>query len=338
MRISFIGKKAFSGLLFCAFLSILPCLHNLSAQGSNFDPLPSWNEGNTKSIILDFVKKAADASSADFISPPERIVVFDNDGTLITEEPIYFQMFYARTRIIELSHLHPEWDTLQPFKALIGNDLNYMSQAGTDKYTSIMIAAREGLNSDEQRQSIQSWLDSAVHPHFNKKYIELVYQPMLELLAYLGANGFKTFIVSGGDTGFMRVFSETVYGIPPEQVVGSFGKTKYEVVNGKPSIIPLNELEHINNKDGKAVGIYNFIGRIPVAAFGNSDGDYEMLQYSTSGFKNHLGFLVHHTDSLREYAYDKKSLIGKLDKGLNDASQNGWVIIDMDKDWKVVFK
>lgn len=321
-------------LVFCSST----CFVIAQQDDPNSGMLSSWNEGKTKSSIINFVKNVTDSASTDFITVQERIAVFDNDGTLISEQPVYFQMIYARSRIKELADHHPEWDTLQPFKAILNDDLTFIQKAGTENYTKIMMAAREGLNTTEQTQSINMWLDTAVHPQYKIKYIDMVYLPMLELLSYLRANNFKTFIVSGGDTDFMRVFSEKVYGIPPEQVVGSFGKVKYEITNGKQDIISLNEIEHINNKDGKAVGIYQFIGRIPAAAFGNSDGDYEMLQYTTSGYKNHFGLLIHHNDSIREFDYDRNSLIGKLDKGIDDSEKNNWIIVDMKNDWKTVYK
>lgn len=297
------------------------------------DPLPSWNDGAAKQKIIGFVKRVTDRNGPDFVPAPERIAVFDNDGTLWGEQPAYFQLLFAIDRVKALAPQHPEWATTQPFKAALDGDMEALAASGKQGLAELIMASHAGNTLEEFQQIVSDWLTTAKHPRFNRPYTELVYQPMLELLAYLRANGFKTFIVSGGGIEFLRAWSEQVYGIPPEQVVGSSIKTKYEVRDGKPVLVRLAEVDFINDKAGKPVGINQLIGRRPIAAFGNSDGDFEMLEWTTAGEGPRLGAIIHHTDGTREYAYDRKSHIGRLDKGLDQAEGNDWVVVDMKNDW-----
>ena len=293
------------------------------------DPLPSWNDGPAKSRIVAFV------AAANAIAPDARIAVFDNDGTLWAEQPLYFQFMFVLDRIKALAPQHPEWKTQQPFKAVLDNDF-----AGIDEKTVVQLleATHAGMTIDAFAASVTNWIATARHPRFHLPYTDLVYQPMLELLRYLRASGFKTYIVSGGGVEFMRAFAETVYGIPPEQVIGSTGVTKFQIgADGKPELIKEPKVEFIDDGPGKPVGINKFIGRRPVFAFGNSDGDQQMLEWTAAGSGPRFEGLVHHTDAAREYAYDRGSKIGKLDKALDEANAKGWLVVDMKKDWRTVF-
>jgi len=301
------------------------------------DPLPSWNEGATKANIIEFVNTVIDKSNPDYVPPAERIATFDNDGNLWTEKPIYFQLLFAIDRIRELAKQHPEWQIAQPFKAVLENGLQAIAELDERELIQLMMATHANITTEEFSQLVKDWLATAKHPKFNRPYTELVYQPMLELLAYLRENEFKTFIVSGGGIEFMRPWVEEVYGIPPEQVVGSSIKTKFEIRDGKPVLIRLPEINFIDDKAGKPVGINQHIGRRPIAAFGNSDGDLQMLQWTAAGEGKRFMLLVHHTDAQREYAYDRDSHVGKLDKALDVAQENGWTVVDMKKDWKVIY-
>jgi len=301
------------------------------------DPLPSWNEGAAKQSVLDFVAKVANQGSPDFVPVAERIAAFDNDGTLWAEQPMYFQLAFALDRVKALAPRHPEWKDKEPFASLLRGDLKGALAGGERALLEIVVATHGGMTTGEFEQTVKDWLATARHPKTNRAYTEMVYQPMLELLAYLRANGFKTYIVSGGGIDFMRVFSERVYGIPPEQVVGSSIKVKFALRDGTPVIVRLPEIDFIDDKAGKPVGIHKFIGRRPVAAFGNSDGDLQMLQWTTAGAGARFGLLVHHTDAEREWAYDRNSSIGRLDKALDEAQAKGWTVVDMRRDWKVVF-
>jgi len=301
------------------------------------DPLPAWNDGATKQAIIGFVQRVTDKSGPDYVPPPERIAVFDNDGTLWGEQPAYFQLLFAIDRVKALAPQHPEWAAKQPFKAALEGDMEALVATGKQGLVELIMASHAGNTPEEFQAIVTDWLATAKHPRFKRPYTELVYQPMLELLAYLRANGFKTFIVSGGGVEFVRAWSEQVYGIPPEQVVGSSIKTKYEVRDGKPAILRLPEMNFIDDKAGKPVGINQHIGRRPIAAFGNSDGDFEMLEWTTAGEGPRLGVIVHHTDGTREYAYDRDSHIGRLDKALDQAGDRGWVVVDMKNDWNQVF-
>jgi phosphoglycolate phosphatase-like HAD superfamily hydrolase len=323
------GRHAFVGLL-CA-VGLLPALARAT------DVLPGWNDAASKARIVSFVQSVTDPTSRSYVPPAERIAVFDNDGTLWTEQPMYFQLAFALDRVKALAPQHPEWQTQEPFKSVLTGDMAGIAAAGEHGVLEMMAATHAGMTSDQFRAIVSDWLATARHPRFNRPYTELTYAPMKELLAYLRANGFKTFIVSGGGVEFVRVFSERVYGVPPEQVVGSSIRTKYEVRDGKPAIVRLPEIEFIDDKAGKPVGIGRYIGRLPILAFGNSDGDFEMLEYTTSAPGPRLGLIVHHDDGDREYAYDRQSSVGRLDRGLDEAGRRGWVIVSMKSDWRRIY-
>jgi hypothetical protein len=301
------------------------------------DPLPSWNDGPAKMAIVEFVARTTRPSSPDLVPAPERIATFDNDGTLWAEQPMYFQVLFVFDRIKELAPQHPEWKDKEPFASVLEGDLKAALAGGEHAIMEMAMGTHAGTTTEEFEQIVKDWLATARHPTTKRPYTEMVYQPMLEVLAYLRANGFKTFIVSGGGIEFMRVWSERVYGIPPEQVVGSSIKTKFELRGGKPVVVRLPELNFYDDKDGKPVGIQQHIGRRPIAAFGNSDGDLQMLQWTAAGPGPRFCLYVHHTDAEREWAYDRASHIGRLDKGLDEAQSKGWTVVDMKKDWNVVF-
>ena len=302
------------------------------------DPLPSWNDGAAKSSITSFVARVTTQGGPDFVPVDQRIAVFDNDGTLWIEQPMYVQFAFILDRVKTLAPQNPDWKTKQPFKTVLDGDMKALAASGENDLVELMAATHAGMTVDEFAKIVAEWLASARDPRFKKPYPELVYQPMLELLAYLRGNGFKTYIVSGGGIEFMRPWTEKVYGIPPEQVVGSSIKTKFEMRDGRPTLFRLPQINFIDDKTGKPVGINEHIGRRPIAAFGNSDGDLQMLQWATMrGSGAHLGLIVHHTDAEREYAYDRKSHVGKLDLALDAAAVNKWAVADMKKDWKRVF-
>ncbi len=301
------------------------------------DPLPSWNDGPSKQSIIRFVQSVTDKSGKDYVPPEARIAVFDNDGTLWIEQPLFAQFVFAIDRVKTLAPQHPDWKEKQPFKGALEGDFKAMSSAGERGLLELMMATHAGMTPEDFQKTVKEWLGTAKHPKFQRRYDELIYQPMLELLTYLRANGFKTFIVTGGGIEFVRAFSEERYGIPPEHVIGSSIKTKFEMRDGKPALVRLPELNFIDDKEGKPVGIQQYIGLRPIAAFGNSDGDLQMLQWTTAGSGPRFGLLVRHTDAEREYAYDRGLPIGPLDKALDEASAHGWTIVDMKKDWKVVF-
>jgi len=301
------------------------------------DPLPSWNDGKARQSILEFVAKVTTPGSPDFVPVAERIATFDNDGCLWSEQPMYFQLFFAIDRVKELAPQHPEWKTLEPFASLLKGDVEGALAGGEKALLEIVMETHAGMTTGEFEKIVKDWISTAKHPVSRRPYTEMVYQPMLELLDYLRANDFKTFIVSGGGIEFMRPWTERVYGIPPEQVVGSSIKTKFEMRDGKPVLVRLPELNFNDDKEGKPIGINSHIGRRPVAAFGNSDGDLPMLQWTTAGEGLRFALYVHHTDAEREWAYDRKSHIGKLDKGLDEAKARGWTVVDMKQDWKVIY-
>jgi hypothetical protein len=302
------------------------------------DPLPSWNEGNTKQSIIDFVTKTTKEGSQDFIPVSDRIACFDNDGTLWSEQPEYFQVYFMADRIKALSPLHPEWKQDQPFKAVLEGDINAALAGGNLAFSEMLMATHAGVTTEEFEKIVINWLDTAKHPISHRPYTEMVYKPMLELLSYLRSNGYKTFIVSGGEIDFMRPWTESVYGIPPEQVVGTSLKQKYELRESIPVIVLQPELNFYNDKAGKPVGIQQYIGRRPVFAGGNSDGDYDMIQWTTTatGYPR-FGMFVHHTDSIREWSYDRTSSIGHLERGLDDAAKYNWLVVDMKNDWEVIY-
>jgi phosphoglycolate phosphatase-like HAD superfamily hydrolase len=301
------------------------------------DPLPSWNDTAPKRAIVAFVEKVTKEGSPDFVPGPERIATFDNDGTLWCEQPNYVQGFFAIDRLKALAPQHPDWKEKEPFASLLKGDLEAALASGTKALDQIVMATHAGMTTDEFEEIVAQWLATARHPRFSRPYPELVYQPMLELLVYLRSKGFKTFIVSGGGVEFMRVFAEKTYGVPPEQVVGSSIKEKFEPRDGKPVIVRLPAIDFIDDGPGKPVGIAKFIGRRPIMAFGNSDGDLQMLEYTTGSGGARFGLIVHHTDPDREYAYDRKSAIGRLDKALDEAANKGWTVVSMKDDWKEVF-
>lgn len=301
------------------------------------DPLPSWNDGPAKAAIVAFVDKVTKQGSPEFVPEPERVATFDNDGTLWAEQPMYFQLFFALDRVKALAPQHPEWKTTQPFKAALEGDMKTLAASGEKGLLTLVMATHAGMTTAEFEKIVKDWLATARHPTAKRPYTKMVYQPMLELLAYLRANGFKTFIVSGGGIEFMRPWVSEVYGVPPEQVIGSSIKTKFEMRDGKPVLVRLPEINFIDDKEGKAIGINAHIGRRPIAAFGNSDGDLQMLQWTTAGDGARFALYVHHTDGEREWAYDRKATFGRLDKGLDEAKAKGWTVVDMKKDWKVVY-
>ena len=323
--------------LFLAAAILVAGAFDIGAQAQT-DPLPSWNDGPTKKSITDFVARITREGGPDFVAVPERIATFDNDGTLWSEQPYYFQLAFAIDRVKAMLPQHPEWKTKQPFKALLEGDKKTLAAAGEMGLLPIISVTHSGMTVEDFSKTVIDWTKTARHPRFNRPYTELVFQPMLELLAYLRANGFKTFIVSGGGVEFMRPWMERVYGIPPEQVVGSSGEVKFQLgAGGKPELLKIGKIEFVDDGPGKPVGINRFIGRRPIFAFGNSDGDLQMLQWTVAGTGARFAGLVHHTDEVREYAYDRTSAVGKLDKALDEATAKGWTVVDMKQDWKTVF-
>jgi len=308
----------------------------LSARAQS-DPLPSWNNTAPRQTIINFVQRVTRHGSPDFVPADQRIATFDNDGTLWVEKPLPVQLVFLIDRVHQLAPKHPAWKTTQPFKGVLEGDARAVAATGEKGVMQLMGATHTGMTVDEFQKIVSDWIATAQHPRFKRTYTQCVYQPMLELLAYLRANGFKTYIVSGGGIEFMRPWTERVYGVPPEQVVGSSAKTKFEIVNGQPVLMRLPELNFIDDKDGKPVGINQYIGRRPIAAFGNSDGDQQMLEYTAAGPGPRLALLVHHTDAVREYAYDRQDKLARLDKALDEAHAKGWIVVDMKNDWKTIF-
>ncbi len=317
---------------FFAFFAVSIC-----SVANAADPLPSWNEGPVKKTIIEFVAAVTDKSSKDYVEPAKRIATFDNDGTLWVEYPMYTQVLFSFDRVKKLAPQHPEWKTKPPFKALLSGDMKTVGASGMKGVTEIIMASHAGMTGDEFEQEVTKWLASAKHPGLDRLYKECIYQPQLELLAYLRANEFKTFIVSGGGIQFMRPMTLKAYGIPPWQVVGSSIVGEFKIKDGKSVIVRMPKIDFIDDKAGKPVGIYEHIGIRPILAFGNSDSDMQMIEYTTAGEGRRMGLFVHHTDADREYAYDRKSHVGSLDKALDRADTNGWIIVDMKKDWKQVF-
>ena len=299
--------------------------------------LPSWKDGPSRKAITDFVARVTRQGGRDFVPPPERIAVFDNDGTLWAEQPIYVQLAFALDRVRALAPSHPDWKDRQPFKGVLEGDMKALAATGEKGLLEIIAVSHAGTTSEEFEKIVTDWIAAARHPATHRLYTEMVYQPMLELLAFLRSNGFKTFIVSGGGVEFMRPWAERVYGVPPEQVVGSRAKVRYEVRDGVPALLRLPEVDLIDDKAGKPVGIHQVIGRRPIAAFGNSDGDFEMLEWTTAGAGPRLGVIVHHTDAAREWAYDRTSHVGQLARGLDEAPKRGWVVVDMKQEWNAIY-
>jgi phosphoserine phosphatase len=302
------------------------------AQGE----LPSWNDGKARRAIVTFVQSVVTPGKS-FVPVAERIAVFDNDGTLWSEQPMYFQLAFALDRVKVLAPKHPEWKTMQPFKGVLEGDMKAVLAGGEQSVMTIIAATHAGITTDEFAAAVSTWLKTARHPKFNRPYNELLYQPMLEVLSYLRANGFKTYIVSGGGVEFLRVFAEQAYGIPPEQVIGSRIKTQYSVRAGKPELLRLPTVDFIDDKEGKPVAINAILGRRPTMAFGNSDGDFQMLEWTMAGSGPRFAALVHHTDAEREFAYDRASHIGQLVRGLDEGPKRGWSIVDMKADWKTIY-
>jgi hypothetical protein len=301
------------------------------------DPLPSWNPGDNKSAIMDFVSSVTNKGSVDFVPEKDRIAVFDNDGTLWAEQPMYFQLYFVLERIRELAPEHPQWSTKQPFKAVLENDMETLKKSGIEGLLTLAMAAQSGMAVEEFQAVVKDWIETAKHPETGLKFTDMVYQPMLELLDYLRNNGFKTYIVSGGGIDFMRPLTMDLYGIPREQVVGSMSKYALETRNGRPEVVKLPEIGFIDDKEGKPVGIWKFIGKRPIAAFGNSDGDLAMMQWTAAGDGKRLAVYIRHDDTEREWAYDRESHIGHLDKGLDEAIAKSWPVVSMKNDWKVVY-
>ncbi len=299
--------------------------------------LPSWNDGKSKQAIVDFVKKVTTQGGADYVAPEDRIAVFDNDGTLWTEQPFYFQLGFILDRVKTLAPQHPEWKEKEPFKSILAGDLKGIAKSGERGLVELVMETHAGLTTDDFRNIVIDWFATARHPKTGKPYNEMTFLPMRELLDYLRANGFKTFIVSGGGVEFMRLMTEKAYGIPPEQVVGSTITTQYALVGDIPVLNRLPKVDFVDDGPGKPVGINRFIGRRPILAAGNSDGDYEMLRWVMAGQGPHFAMIIHHTDADREYAYDRKSDFGKLDKALDEAESRNWLLVDMKADWKKIY-
>ncbi|WP_456296793.1 haloacid dehalogenase-like hydrolase [Vibrio sp. AK197] len=317
--------------IFIAMLSLALCQ---TAMAKESDPLPSWNDGPTKSAIIEFMDKATDEYSEQYVPLDERVATFDNDGTLWSEKPLYFQLLFALDRVAQLAKDHPEWPKKTPFSYVLNGETDKLS---TQDILTIVEATHSGMSSDEFDKIVKEWISTAKHPTTGKPYTSMVFKPMLELMNYFRSHGFKTFIVSGGGNAFMRAWVSSTYNIPPEQVIGSRMAAEYQIIDGKPQITRLPELVINNDKAMKPVEIYQAIGRRPVAAFGNSDGDLAMLQWTMAGKGPRLAMFVHHTDAKREWQYDRHSSVGKLDKGLDEAKAGGWLIADMKKDWKQIY-
>jgi hypothetical protein len=330
-----LNKAAFSVIAFLLLVACVSPSRTLAASEST--DLPSWNDGTSKQSIIDFVKTVTDEKSADYVKPSERIAVFDNDGTLWCEKPIYVQVVFAVDRALQLVQAHPDLKNNPAIDTVVKGDIAGMESLSPHGQVEVIGATATGMNSNQFTEIVQKWLATAKQPRFKHAYTECVYQPMLEALAYLRGHGFKTYIVSGGGVDFMRPWTESVYGIPPEQVIGSSCKLEYEFKNNQAAIERMPAVEFIDDGAGKPVGIEKFIGRRPIIAFGNSDGDFQMLQWTTTGAGKRLGLIVHHTDAVREYEYDRKSPIGHLEKALDAADANHWIVIDMKNDWKKVF-
>jgi phosphoglycolate phosphatase-like HAD superfamily hydrolase len=309
----------------------------LKTNRTHANALPSWREGPSKASIHRFVEDVSAEGGPKFVPPMDRIAVFDNDGTLWSEKPLYFQLAFALDRVKAIAGKHPEWQEQQPFKAILENDIGGFLDGGMKAVLEVLVATHGGDTTDEFEATVRAWITSAHHPRTGRLYTEMVYQPMLELLDHLRANGFRIYIVSGGGIEFMRAWVEAVYGIPPEQVIGSSIETKFEMRDSGPVLVRIPEVDFVDDNEGKPVGIHKFIGRRPLLAFGNSDGDLQMLQWTAAGDGPRFMGLVHHTDAEREWAYDRESHVGRLDKALDEARAKGWTVVDMARDWKVVY-
>ncbi len=333
-KTTMITKQILRGIF--TFVLALAFITQLEAK-TEVDALSSWKEGKTKQSIIDFVERVTDKNSPDFVPVSKRIATFDNDGTLWTEQPLYTQLLFAFDRVKAMAAEHPEWKNEEPFASLIKGDMKGVLAGGKESIVKIMAAAHVGMTTAEFKKIVEEWISTAKHPETNRLYTEMVYQPMLELLNYLRANDFKTYIVSGGGIEFMRPWTQKIYGIPPEQAIGSSIKIKYEVRDGKAVLVRLPEINFIDDNVGKPIAINQYISQRPIAAFGNSDGDLQMLQWTTQGDGARFALYVHHTDAKREWAYDRNASIGRLDKGLDEAKKHGWTVVDMKNDWKQIF-
>jgi hypothetical protein len=324
-------------ILFMRATAIIACCSIMLSVAQADEALRSWRAGAPKMAITNFVSRVTQAGGADFVAPEDRIAVFDNDGTLWCEQPVYVQLAFTLDRLRALAPSHPEWLTREPFKSALAGNLAAVAAGGEGAVAQLLAVTHAGMSTDEFDKIVTDWLTTAQHPKFHRPYTELVYQPMLELLAYLRANGFRTYIVSGGGVDFIRPWAERVYDVPPDQVIGSTIKLSYKLVNGTPTLMREAGIDFVDDKTGKPIGIYKAIGRKPIAAFGNSDGDFQMLDWVTTGSGLRLGMIVHHTDAEREYAYDRKSAMGRLDKALDAAVSHHWMLIDMRQDWTQIF-
>jgi phosphoglycolate phosphatase-like HAD superfamily hydrolase len=330
-------KAPFKGAFRSLGVMVALLVATMAAAANAADPLPSWNDGPTKQAIVSFVTRVTAQDSKDFVPVPERIATFDNDGTLWSEQPLYFQFLFMLDQVKAAAPEHPEWKDNPAFKALAANDRKALAELGHKPILELLAVANSGMTVEAYDTTIRDWLETARHPRFKRPYTDLVYRPMQELLAYLRASGFKTFIVSGGSIEFMRPWAEKAYGIPPEQIVGTISDVKFEMLDGKPVLVRDPKISFVNDGPGKPVGIYRAIGRRPILAFGNSDGDQQMLEFTTAGSGPRFAGLVWHTDATREWAYDRQSHIGRLDKALDEARAKGWTVADMKKDWKRIY-
>ncbi len=330
------GKRLYLPLLF-VFVTVAAGLAASAVCNADPAPLPSWNDTATREAILTFVRGATTPDSPDFVPPAERIAVFDNDGTLWAEQPMYAQFFFILDRIRELAPQHPQWRDQEPFASVLKGDVKGALAGGDKAVMALVMATQAGMSTDEFSRIAADWLAKARHPETGRLFTDMVYQPMLELMDYLRAREFKVYIVSGGGVDLMRGFSEKVYGVPPENVIGSSLKTKWDDGTGTPRIMRLPEVDFIDDHEGKPLAIQRVIGRRPLMAFGNSDGDLQMLQWTMAGSGRRFALIVHHTDAAREWAYDRESQVGKLDQALDEAKQKGWVVLDMQKDWKRIY-
>jgi hypothetical protein len=326
-----------SGAFFVRMAVALCLIVCANAASARTDPLPSWNDGKNKQAIIAFVGKVTKKGSPDFVPVEARVATFDNDGTLWAEQPMYFQLLFALERVKETARQHPEWKDKEPFASLLKGDVKGALSGGEHAIGEIVMATHSGMTTDEFSTDVTEWAATARHPVTKRLFTEMVYQPMLELLTYLRANGFKTYIVSGGGIDFMRPWAPRVYGIPPDQIVGSSGKLKYDMRDGKPVLVKLPELNFVDDKDGKPIGIQQHIGQRPIAAFGNSDGDQQMLEWTAAGPGARFALIVHHDDAKREWAYDRQSHIGQLDKAWDEAVAKGWTVVSMKDDWKTIY-
>jgi len=323
-------------LFLISFLLFSGCHPQGSGLRGGKDPLPSWNDTPRKEAIVDFVTTVTNKDSTDYLPPEAWIAVFDNDGTLWSEKPLYFQLYFIFDRIRALAPQHPEWKKDKLIKAVLKNDIEKVRKFGAEGLARLMVLTQAGMSAARYEAIVTKWIKQAKHPTTGRLYTEMVFQPMLEVIRYLQENDFEVYIVSGGGQDFMRPWTLATYGIPPDHVIGSRQKLEYEIVNGKPVLMRLPDVDFVNDEEGKPVSIHYFVGRKPVLAFGNSDGDIQMMQWTTSGKGKRLSFFVHHNDAKREWAYDRNSVIGKLDKGFEMAKKNRWLLIDMKKDWKVI--